>query len=272
MIPITAPADKRFLRSRVQPVRRRTWLRAVVVAVRAIVVVSVALFAVYRITVALTTAEMLRINRITPHGLQRLSRSEALSLLDGLRGQNIFLADLEQARRSLQRSPWVADAVLRKRLPSSIDVLVTERRPMGIARLNGQLYLVDDGGRRFDRYGPKYAEFDLPMIDGLAEAADGQIDQRRIDLASRVVMSLGGHPDVARRVSQIDVTDSRDAVVLLDSDTARLHLGDRQFLERLEGYLDLAPRVHERVAAVDYVDLRYGTSVFVKGSRKAESR
>ncbi len=272
MIPITAPSDKRFLRSRVQPVRRRTWLRAVGGVVRTAVLIVLAVFAVYRVTLALTTAEMLRIEHISFSGLQRLSKSDADALLGSLRGQNIFRADLEQARRRLKQSPWVDDVVLRKRLPSTVDVWVTERRPMGIARLRGQLYLVDERGRKFDEYGPKYAEFDLPLIDNLAPAGSGQLDEKRMDLASRVVMSLSVHPDVAKRVSQIDVADPRDAVVLLDNDSAKLHLGDRQFLERLESYIDLAPRVHERVAAVDYVDLRYGTHVFVGTTGKAASR
>jgi cell division protein FtsQ len=263
VIPITAPADKRFLRSRVLPARRRAGLRAWLAVARVTGVLVLGGLAAYRIGVTLTTSSALRIDRVSVEGIERLSKGEALALVDGLRGQNIFLADLAPARERLLESPWVADATLRKRLPTSVDVLITERRPMGIARLAGQLYLVDDHGRVFDEYGPKYAEFDLPVIDGLVTSAKGQIDPRRVDLASRVMMALGVHPAVARRVSQIDVSDPADAVVLLDNDTARLKLGDRLFLERLESYLDLAPRMRERVASIDYVDLRYGNRVFV---------
>jgi cell division protein FtsQ len=265
VIPITAPADKRFLRTRVQPVRRRTTWRAGVKAARVAGVIALLAFAAYRTAVVLTTADLLRVNRITVRGIERLSKGEALAFLDGLRGQNIFRADLEQARRRLLASPWVADAVLRKRLPASVDVLVTERRPMGIARLSGQLYLVDDRGRVFDEFGPRYAEFDLPVIDGLA-AGKGQVDSARAELASKVVSALAVHPDVARHVSQIDVRDPNDARVLLDTDSAILHLGDRQFLERLESYLDLAPRMRERMALIDDVDLRYGARVYVRGA------
>jgi cell division septal protein FtsQ len=42
-----------------------------------------------------------------------------------------------------------------------------------------------------------------------------------------------------------------------------VRLGDAQFLERLESYLDLAPTLRERVPDIDYVDLRFGERVYV---------
>ena len=101
------------------------------------------------------------------------------------------------------------------------------------------------------------------MIDGLIPPGKVRIERPRADLASQVVASLAARPDLARRVSQIDVSDAADAVVLLDADSALLRLGDRDFVERLGGYVDLAPALHERAAWIDYVDLRYGNNVFV---------
>ena len=38
----------------------------------------------------------------------------------------------------------------------------------------------------------------------------------------------------------MDVSDAHDAVVLLDEDSALLHLGDDKFLERVQSYLELS--------------------------------
>ena len=54
------------------------------------------------------------------------------------------------------------------------------------------------------------------------------------------------------RLSQIDVRDARDAVVLLDGDTVMLRLGDRDFAARLQDYLDVATALEDRVTAIDY--------------------
>lgn len=268
-MPVTAPADKRFLRAHVRPVRRRAAWRAAMRLARGVVLTAAVILAAWRATAIVSGAPVWRIDRITVTGTQRLARSDVLALLGDLRGQSILRADLDAARRRLLATPWVADAVLHRRLPASVDVAITERRPMCIGRLGGRLLLVDDGGTVIDEYGPKYGEFDLPLIDGLAVHGRTQIDPQRIELAARVLASLAGRPDVARRVSQIDVSDATDAVVLLDTDGALLRLGDRDFRQRLEDYLDLAPTLRERVPSIDYVDLRYGSQVFVGTGGKA---
>jgi cell division protein FtsQ len=231
---------------------------------RAAAVVLVLGVGAYRIGESLLAPDMLLIDRVVVRGNERLTKSDVLALLGGLRGQNILRANLDDARRALMTCPWVADAVLRKRLPGTVDVAIVERRPIGIARLaRGQLFLVDDEGTVIDEFGPKYSGFDLPIIDGLGASADRHVDRQRANLAARVLTSLGTRPDLAGRVSQIDVGDANDAVVLLDTDGTLLRLGDRDFRARLEGYLDLAPALRERVAPIDYVDLRYGNYVFV---------
>ncbi len=224
---------------------------------------ALVLIAAFRGATLAANASVLRIDRVVVRGTERLSKADVLSMLNELRGQNILRADLEHARRRLLESPWIGDALLRKRLPASVEVTIVERRPVGIGRLGARLFLIDDHGAVIDEYGPKYADLDLPVVDGLVRPQAKQVDEQRARLAGRVVAALAAHPELARRVSQIDVTDACDAVVLLDTDNARLRLGDRDFLARLEGYLDLAPHVRERVASIDYVDLRYGNRVFV---------
>jgi cell division protein FtsQ len=266
-MPVTAPTDKRFLRAQVRPPRkRRAWRRLVVLGVRLAVAVAVLAFVGYRVSAVVGDTGMLRIHRIVIRGSERASNGEILALLEGLRGQNILFADLDGCRGRLLESPWVSDAVLRRRLPSTVEVVIAERRPMGIARLQGELYLIDDQGTVIEEYGPKYAELDLPIIDGLAGTRAGKrapLDERRVVLAAQLLAALTSRPDLVRRISQIDVKDPRNAVVILEEDTALLRLGDSQFLERLQLYLDLAPALHERVPAIDYVDLRFGEHVYV---------
>jgi cell division protein FtsQ len=184
-----------------------------------------------------------------------------------LRGENIFRVDLAEWQARLLASPWVEEAHLRRILPARIEIEIRERRPIGIARLAGSLYLVDASGVVIDEYGPNYADLDLPMIDGLAAVpgnATSAVDETRARLAARVIASLAARPDVADRVSQIDVSDAHDAVVILDGDTALLRLGDDDFVERIQGYLDLAPTLRERVEEIDYVDLRFDERLYVR--------
>ena len=79
-----------------------------------------------------------------------------------------------------------------------------------------------------------------------------------------MVSSLRSRPELASRISQIDVTDVRDAVVILKNDTALIRIGDDQFAERLQSYLDLVSALRETVPQIDYVDLRFGERVYVR--------
>lgn len=249
-------------------------------AIRYGVALVAVVFALYRGAQVSANAHLLEVDRIVVHGNERLSRGEVLAVLSGLRGESLLWTDLDAWRRRLLASPWVRDAALRRSLPSTVDVVVSERQPIGIARINGgDMYLVDERGVIIDQYGPQYADFDLPIIDGLEATAgraasgtsgsasgvpDSLTDERRAELAARLMASLRTRPQVARRVSQIDVTDLHNATVILGGDPAVIQLGEDQFLPRLQSYLDLAAALRERVPDIDYVDLRFDDRIYVR--------
>jgi len=265
---VAAPADRRFRRAHVKPARRkRTWRALAWPAIRYGLVAAVASLAVYRGVQVSANAHLLEVNRIVVHGNERLSKGEVLAVLSGLRGESLLWTDLDAWRRRLLSSPWVRDAALRRSLPATVDVVVSERQPIGIGRINGgDMYLVDERGVIIDQYGPQYADLDLPIIDGLAAVNhDGSLtDERRADLAARLMTALRAKPQVARRVSQIDVADLHNVAVILTGDPAVIQLGEDQFLPRLQGYLELAMALRERVADIDYVDLRFDDRIYVR--------
>jgi cell division septal protein FtsQ len=94
-------------------------------------------------------------------------------------------------------------------------------------------------------------------------------DESRAELASRVIAALKIKPAVARRLSQVDVTDLHNAAVILSGDRAVIQIGEDQFLARIESYLELAAAVRERVADIDYVDLRFDDRIYVRPAGKA---
>lgn len=262
---VRAPEDKRFRRSRTRPPTRRrrerlwrlkTWVRPAIVA-------ALAAGAAYQASrVALATPRF-AVQHIVVKGNHRLSSGEVRALLDGLNGQSMVRTDLGRWKARVLGSPWVGAAELRRLLPDTIEVAIVERVPLCLGRVNGQLFLLDDEGRVIDDYGPQYGDLDLPIVDGLANEGDS-IRSARAALAREFLAALTSRADLLARISQIDVTDARDAVVLLDGDPARLHLGDRDFVSRMQSYLELSPALHTKVPSIDYVDLRFEQRVFVR--------
>ena len=157
---IRAPADKRFRRAHVTPVRRRRSRgRRSVRLLRAALVFAAAAYVGYRIVSMVLGAPALRIDRIVVRGNERLSVGEVQALMGSIRGESILLADLDAGRQKLIMSPWVSDVALRRVLPSTIEVVVSERNPLGLGRLAGQLYLVDGRGTIIDEYGAAVCRF-----------------------------------------------------------------------------------------------------------------
>ena len=75
----------------------------------------------------------------------------------------------------------------------------------------------------------------IPLVVKRIRPRHGQtlVDGNRASLAGRVLADLRQRPDLAARLSQIDVSDSRDAVIILKGDTALVRIGDDQFVERI---------------------------------------
>lgn len=265
---VKAAPEKNFRRARVKPGKRRgSKTRVPWRAIRIAATVVLVSYAAYRGCDLVLSAATLRIQRISVTGNVRLSEGEVRTLAEGIRGTSILTADLSAFRRRLLESPWVADVALRRVLPSTVEVFVSERTPIGLCRIKNQLYLVDRTGIVIDEFGPQYAGFDLPIIDGLVRtpgSSQPALDERRADLAARVLDALAARKDLARRISQIDVSDVHDAVVLIEGDAALLHLGEDRFVERLQSYLDVAAALHDRVQDIDYVDLRFEDRLYVR--------
>jgi cell division protein FtsQ len=271
MATVSATTDKRFRRAQVKPgSKRRLPARRVWLALRTVGVAVVLGVGLWRMATLVADAQGFQVGHLVVRGQERLSAGEVLSLVDGLRGQNILLVRLDPWRERLMSSPWVEDASIRRVLPSTLEIAVRERRPMGIGRIGTALYLVDRSGVVIDEYGPAYADLDLPIVDGLAAPPqDGAalVDPELAEFAARVIASLGTRPELAKLVSQIDVSDRHNAVVILDGDTALLRLGEGEFVERLQQYVDLAPALRERLTGIDYVDLRFDERLYVRPAR-----
>ncbi len=265
---VQIPEDTKFRRARFRPARRRSiWNLRGVRVLRATIPFAAILYFVYYAMALIIQAPDLRIDRIVVQGNGHLSAMQVQSLVSGLRGKSILSADLVAGHQELVESPWIENVTLRRILPSTIEIMVSERSPVGVGRLGGQLYLIDERGTVIDKYDVQFADLDLPIIDGLSFAFRGGkqvVDESRADLIERLIAEVSVRSDLAQRISQIDVQNADDAVVMLTGDPAAIHLGKQQFLRRLESYIELAPVLYAHTPKIDYVDLRFDSHVYVQ--------
>ncbi|NWG13099.1 MAG: FtsQ-type POTRA domain-containing protein [Acidobacteria bacterium] len=187
---------------------------------------------------------------------------------------------LRDVRDRLERETWVRQADIRRVLPSTLVVHITERVPAVIFEFNGQLMVADREAVLLDRYKPVYGKLDVPVFRGLANSGRpashglGAEDTARLRLGIRLLEELeSGSPALARNISEVDLSDPANAKVLLVDDTAEIFLGDRDFLKRFGTFMANLPHYKElksQYQEIASVDMRYEGQIIYRPVLDAE--
>jgi cell division protein FtsQ len=170
-----------------------------------------------------------------------------------LRG-NFFTLDLEAARRSFEKLPWVRNARLRRAWPDRLEVVLEEHEALARWRDVG---LVNTYGEVFDAASASR----LPVFAG-PEGAAGEI-------ALHYVAFRDALAAIGRRPVEVRLSGRRAWQIKLD-DGRLLELGRQDVVRRLARFAEVYPRVAEQLRATVYrVDLRYpnGFAVRLPGLR-----
>lgn len=138
----------------------------------------------------LASAARLTLGHVRIEGNLRADRRAIERALSARRGTSILEFDLEGAKARIEALPWIAQAVVERRLPDTIYVGVSERQPIARWRSAGRTLLVDGDGVAIRTRKPGRWSA-LPLVAGRgAPAAVG-----------RLLEFLADQPKLAKRVA-----------------------------------------------------------------------
>ncbi len=83
--------------------------------------------------------------------------------LEPLRGRPLLRLSLAEVEASLSDHAWIAGVAILKRLPDTLSVRLSERRPAALLRDDG-LHYVDADGRVIDLFDPRKGPTDLLLL------------------------------------------------------------------------------------------------------------
>jgi cell division protein FtsQ len=263
-------ADGPFFRpARLSKAKRdkRSGFKRIFIVVQIGAAVCAGLVGIFLLTERFAIHSRFRIASIEVKGNNFLSEGEVREMLGPAMGGNLISADLEGLRSNLAASPWVGGAVLRRKLPGTLLVDVTERLPIALAEAD-RLYVMDATGELIDLLGPRTASFDLPVIRGLAGVS---VEVRR-DRARRANALLDDLGELSTEVSEISVDRAGDLLVVLRGDGSVLKLAEPPYRKRVVSFLALRQKLRERCPDAEYFDLRFKDRIYAKpASRDEES-
>jgi len=176
---------------------------------------------------------------------QRVARPEIEAAVVEVVQGGLASVDLVQVRERIEQIDWVDRAVVQRRWPDALRVLVTEQvaaaqwNDAGLLNTRGELFL------RNARYVPP----ELPLLEG-PEGSEGVVAQLYLDAQGRLL-------EAGLRLTGVRLDERGAWELRLDSGVA-VKLGRLAVTERLERFIRLAsPLVAKRSAEVAYVDMRY---------------
>jgi cell division protein FtsQ len=191
------------------------------------------------------TTDRLAVRNVRVLGNTRVTTAQVSKLGGQMVGSNLLAIDVPGLERALSAHPWVKSVVVRRRLPDSIVIQLTEHQPVAMVSVS-DLYLVDAEGEPFKRAQSNEA-MDLPLITGIErDALVSRRDETRL-VIRRALAALDAYArsPVSRgdAVSEVNVSDS--GLTLVTTSGQEVVLGDAD----LEPALARLARVRRELSA-----------------------
>jgi cell division protein FtsQ len=232
-------------------------LAALRTALGIVLVVSAALGVAWAARRHVMTSPRFAVTEIDVVGHERRTADVIAAESGVTAGANVFSLDLDGARARILADPWISQATLARRLPGTILIQITERKPAALVALR-DTYLATAEGEPFKKLEPG-DPIDLPLVTGLRqEALDDDREgtmrtiRRAIDLAAEYE-----HGGLARRLPLEEVhvdTDGTFAVVVGRGGLS-LVLGGPPFRRKLDQASRVVAELDKRGAKADSIML-----------------
>jgi cell division septal protein FtsQ len=194
--------------------------------------------------------DFFRIRRVEIAGLQYLAPAKVIAALE-LGSEASVFDDLSAAGGRVGALPGVASAVVRRRLPGTLEIELVEAIPVALTPRSGGMALLDSSGKVLP-FDPAASAPDLPV----AASADARV--------ARVLASVQEHDPVlfARVRTAWRVRDD----VLLDVDGRRFWFGPEVTAEDIRAVMAVAQDLARQGRKYHELDGRYAGQVIVRGA------
>jgi cell division protein FtsQ len=117
----------------------------------------------------LTQCDYFKAQSLRIDGIHRLTQKEIVEQAGISKDVNVLAVNLSIVRKRLMAHPWIAEAEVRREIPSGLLIRIKEQQPLAVVDL-GNKYIINEQGRIFKEWTASDPET-LPVISGL-ELAD----------------------------------------------------------------------------------------------------
>ena len=206
-----------------------------------------------------STTAFFAVDRFEVNGNTEVSRERIIELCGIAQGENIFAASLRRAEYSLTVEPRIKSATVRRFLPSTIKITVSERQPAAYFSTGSGFVCLDSQGVVLQRYST-LAALDFTLLLASEAVAEGIVPGSKIEGPSLQdgLSVLAALP--AEAISEIYEVNAANAekIVIFTKDRIEIRLGDA---EGVTGKYKVAAEIianlkeADKLAGLDYIDV-----------------
>lgn len=214
--------------------------------------------ALYGAYVLVVDRDLFTVTRVDVEGDLRHLRADDVRALSGVHvGQNLFRIDMADVQKRVSVDPWVAEVTIRRKLPHTLWIYVSEREPVAIMIGNVDHY-VDAKGVAFPA--GDLALEDLPLMTGFADATPGDIQNGIALLAN-----YQRHPLFNEfGISELHFDAAQGFSVVGSVLPVMVRVGWKDFDLKLNQFLALWPVMRAKGTMPTYVDTNVSGKVIAK--------
>lgn len=214
--------------------------------------------ALYGAYVLVVDRDLFTVTRVDVEGDLHHLHADDVRTLSGVQpGQNLFRIDMADVQKRVSDDPWVAEVTVRRKLPHTLWIYVSEREPVAIM-IGDVDYYVDAKGVTFPA-GDAALE-DLPVMTGFAAATP---DDLRRGMA--LLSEFQRHPASGEfGISELHFDASQGFSVVGSLLPVVIRVGWKEFDSKLNQFMALWPVMRAKGGTPSYVDTNVSGKVIAK--------
>jgi cell division protein FtsQ len=169
-------------------------------------------------------------------GAERFSGEDVKRLGGVAIGDNLFALDGRAVEAKLLQNPWISSARVSRRLPSVLEVTITERKARAVAAIGDRLYLVSKQAEPFKELEAQ-DPVDLPVITGLKTENLGRDKRGELGRLGRALEVLSQYERLGmsrvHAAQEIHLGEGGAFTLTVGREGLVIHLGEKGLRQRL---------------------------------------
>lgn len=215
------------------------------------------------VVAVLVYSPLFTLQRVIVNGNQYLSREEVMEIARIHIGQPLFQLQTDAVTRNLTRDLRIESASVRRQMPDTVEIDMTERIPVATAACDYGYVDLDRQGKVIAGY-RTLKRMPIPLITGVVlhdlYIGDDNTDET---VGSVLVFLQKINPEALNRISEIHIGNPEE-IVAYTTDSVQIRLGNMERLdEKAKLTQDFLEDQEHAKYPVEYVDFRY-TAPFIR--------